>query len=397
MAMPGRYTTKMLITPDSLIGTCSDFVQEISSVRPGCCCFLDPDPDAWNSGTTYQKDNVVYHEPPAWVAFAYDRYRGVSHDGKLWYTMDFTYADDEPGNGDLDSPWSEIQGTWYSIYDGDSLNQEPGVAVNYWRPYTHCDSTEWDSMPPFGGIAKTPMNYALSLKVNGLDITKTYDESPPGSCRQTSHIEIEYYMDAYFLLERNETFGQSCVWSGGDPGTETPVYYDLLNYYLGVPGSSGSCSGVSIINQVPNIALNEAKIYGTATELFSFDVDDVDCPDWFNFGPSRFYASGVIDDIAACDLKGTVTQTICDITETAISPSTCIGETTRRKLITVTASWRPVDCDYERWDDTKSYSINDCTAWGGKFYKSCANSNIGHEPEDDATNVCEVGYYWRTV
>ena len=94
-------------------GCCDSF--EYTFASGDCCCFLDPSPDAWDSGTTYDTGDMV------------------SYSGS----------------------------NYYSTIDNNLNNTPP--AAGKWVLYISCGNETWNDTPPFGGVGKTPRYYALSV------------------------------------------------------------------------------------------------------------------------------------------------------------------------------------------------------------------------------------------
>lgn len=78
-------------------------------------CFLDPEPDSWISEKTYAL------------------YECVAYGSYLYYSTTDNNAGHTPG------------------------------ADGFWAVYLACGNQNWNSFPPFGGIGKTPLKYAVSV------------------------------------------------------------------------------------------------------------------------------------------------------------------------------------------------------------------------------------------
>ena len=334
---------KMIITPNNKIARCTGVPPyEFDYGLGNCCCFVDPSHPAWNSETIYGHLSCVSHD------------------------------DDK----------------WYSTIVGDNQGNEPGVDEG-WITYQHgwgidfyeCDNEDWDSFPPFGGINKSPAKYALSAKIESRLYVSQYGETYDYKTSGNVLIHIPTYDD-------NCQFRGWAVDHAAKEGTNIPHY----DYSWDIPPSclDGSCSGDSVWKTIHGVGLQfyvniRTGIIGYRGIWAYTKNGGPGCEVWCQNYLSGDTQSHNIDwhtaNIGECAIKGTIT----------------IGRTYDNITDDVVISWRPLDCDYEPWDSTKDYSLDDCVAWNGKFYRSCANSNQGNEPEDDASNVCEPGYKWRTA
>jgi hypothetical protein len=301
MSSLGHYgNDKLIITPGGKIGRCPGFQYEFSPYD--CCCFLDPSPPAWNSGTVYPHLYAVKHN-------------------------------------DL---------TWYSTIVGDNQGNEPGVDAG-WTQYTHCDNEDWDSIPPFGGVGKTPKKYAFA--VSGITVSRCENCMYIIDFSQTLSLEDYPYPVIDPHTGNFATYGKYC---------EANAYF----------GSVGATEGLWVLKFLM-ISSGKTKI------TISSGITPGLC------SPAGIVFSGETDK---CTMSGTIENqyTVDDL---------CDGGTINGYGGTV--SFMPLDCDYKKWNSSVTYAIDDCVAWNGKFYRSCSSENIDNEPEDDASNVCEPGYIWR--
>lgn len=339
----GEKNGKMMETSSGKIGTCPT----VEYSPYDCCCFLDPSPANWSSTTTYQKNAAVFHTPPAWEAKTYPANSGVSHNGKIWHTTGSRTASQVPG---IHTGWVEKQGTWYSTINGGNLNWEPGASGNYWMPYTHCNNEGWDSHWPFGGVGKTPQKYVFA--VYGITVSNCSNCNDIIDFLKTFSLEDYPYPVIDPHTGNFSSYGQYC---------ETNAYF----------GSESSIDGLWALN-LSMTSSGKTKI------TISSGITPGLCD------PAGIIFSGETDE---CTMSGTIANqyTVDDLCEA--------GTINGYGGI---VSFRPLDCDYKKWDSTVIYTTGDCVSWNGKFYRACGgNDNLNHEPEADASNVCEVGYWWR--
>lgn len=409
---------KLIRTPSGKIARCPGFKFEFSS--EDCPCFLDPSPAAWDTDKVYKNKSMVFHAPPAWQDGYYPAHSGVSHAGKIWYSPSARTWGQEPG---VQGGWQERQGTWYSTALGSHQGNEPGVAVDFWRPYFHCGNENWNIAPPFHGIGKTPEKYAVSIHVV-CDLDERWPDWGEPGCPDGVAIKSQFVYNFYTVFEPSAIVPCSFIKMQYRPTYEYSVEW------AGVFGE-GSHAGIGDLNDATFGLEFSFGVFceslGNPTPFFRFEGimnrggRPLDCPVPGNIVAlwTRYckyledeYASlaglAVIKtSIGDCAIAANVFVDEKDETLVVDAPGDPCHEKVyaayHRKL---TASWRPLDRDYELWNPEKEYFKDDCVAWLGRFYRACkpprgggvileGDININREPEEDASNTCEFGFFWR--
>jgi hypothetical protein len=220
-------------------------------------------------------------------------------------------------------------------------------------PYTHCSNEDWNQFSQFGGIAKTPMFYVFSI--HGITTSR---------CENCGCVpDLEKY--AKIPL--------------GDPVVITDVLIAIGTYPCQWVGYIQCIDYPTVFWQISIKFDNGKTVIRIVDELYS------------SCDPSGIIFSAEID---GCLIAGTVENQIG--VEKSCKRFYFTGGSAIANGTGGIVSFRPLDCNYEKWDSTKTYASNACVAWNGKFYRSCSDAeNQGNEPEADASNVCEVGYSWR--
>lgn len=328
---------KLLLTPNGKIGRCPSFVYRFAE-GIYARCYMDPAPPPWDSQAIYQWGDCVSYEDK----------------------------------------------TWYSGYQGPNQGNEPWTMSAYWVAYEHCDNEDWDSIPPYGGMGKSPMLYGLSFDVSGILSYSGY--YPFGSTLRVR---------GYFVL-----VGGAGVWSFGtgvpDERVECQYTYTAHDTSSGEPRSwNGTLTESDMyleayfhINcSVGSPSFTEFWIYFQPNPaLCGYEPEDVPCGilPFLPLSERRGVGiEGLPEELPGCMLQGS--------TNWAVDWSTMYVTHTASGRI----SWRPLDCNYTLWRADITYPINACVAWEGQFYRSCRANNQGHPPEADASNICETGYWWR--
>ncbi len=337
---PGIITPgKMLITPNGKIGRCPSYTYQFIEGSVGCPCYLNPNPPPWDSQAIYQWGDCV------------------SYDDKLWY----------------------------SWYDGPSQGDEPGVSP-VWETYSlkSCDNEDWHSIPPFGGIDKTPFVYGLSVDVTGHKAVQWSYGLETYWYNSTARVQ------AYFNLYYQE----GCGWKNYGP------FGFLYEYSTEGESEDGPWSQEGVLTQ-DDLSFRSASLILCDVERlipltsvgFSFLIYSALCTSGGGEIPCHALpfggASGLIriQDLPGCTLQDSINFSL----DWPIDEVYDSGTNTANGRI----SWRPLDCDYALWDFDTVYEMDACVACGGQFYRSCASNNQGHRPEADASNICETGYWWR--
>jgi hypothetical protein len=306
MGLPGWNpdTLKLFESPNGLMceGCCPVFAPY------DCCCFLNPSPPAWN-------DKIIYKFTEC-----------VSYNGQLWYSL-----------------------------QNNNINHIPAVGV-WWKVYTACGNTNWDSVPPFGGIGKTPQYYVVSSMAVRL---LPYGG---GECTQVTTYEP-------IILTSDGAYGGRCTWSGSAEAT----------IEITATGDSG-CDLPVVCKRTDDIILNlrdsgytTIKLARVGTPICS---DSCICTSVFSVGIASEEAS-----ISACTIKG--------------SGTALYGATWTSYF-----SWRPLDCNYMKWNSSTDYEINDCVTHVGYFFRACLPSGPSKggavEPSESDPTSCS-GQTWRKV
>lgn len=337
---PGMITPgKLLITPSGHIGRCPPYVYRFAGVDGYCPCYVDPDPPTWDSQTVYQ-----------WLDC-------VRHNGQVWYS-------------------------------GRGLNQgnEPGTFESGWASYIHCNNELWDSIPPFGGVDKTPAMYGLSIDVSGVKSYTSYGGTPwhSSTARFRAYFRLPNRGGCQWVFDAEPGERVECQFSFAAEGEDSfgPWHQD------GVLGPDDLNLWVNLyFGGCPDGGFSQISIQcWTRRELCAVGGGDIRCnslPFQYSDG-LRIYPVPIRDlDLPACAMQETINWSAD--WSTPSDTHTASGR----------LSWRPLDCEYSLWDANTIYSSGDCVAWDGRFYRSCAANNQGHPPEPDASNVCEAGYWWR--
>lgn len=372
---------KMIRTPSGKIARCPSFKYEFAPVA-NCGCFLNPDPPAWDSDTVYQYgDSVVHSGFPENVA-------------------------------------------WYSTIVGDNVGNEPGAGVG-WAWYYRNASDQWDQHPPFVGVGKTPQLYIVTYRktIEAWGDLYRITEAPcdqVGRCESTG--ETQFVVIAAGFSSPTDSH---CDWYGTilpgafssvfhvsgwyDDPTADPQYNGSGEYggHYDYPGG-GLSVNLNIVARYqdayeltrnPCIAIGAPSFWEPVIDYNTFEYLLTYCSGApairLGYGEKVFLSETPID----CLIAGS--RTIVTEIETRFTPMYGIcypihgDKLIGQHKMTVEISWRPVDCDYGFWNSSKTYGVNSCVAWKGKFYRSCVADNVGNEPEEDATNICEIGYNWR--
>lgn len=134
-----------------------------------CCCFLDPDTDAWSSGTTYADGDLC------------------EYNTKTWESLQNNNLNHTP----TENTW------WHKVSDAVS-----------------CGNTDWNTYQPYGGAGKTP-EY-LTITFSGITNYLT------GDCT-SSGISPNPSPNRTFVVARSNT-PYNCYWQCGNyPGGGTWV------------------------------------------------------------------------------------------------------------------------------------------------------------------------------
>ena len=308
--------------PMTAAGSGYQFVEQpVGTCIGDCCCFLAPNPNfpAWSAITTYN-----FTDP-------------ISHGGNNYY--------------------SKVN---------NNLNHEPPNAA-YWCSYNHCDNSDWNSFPPFGGIGKTPKYYALSLMIYGQSITYHVD------CELCETLGISADFSYTLCANIKATRTGACTWSWtGILGGSVSWSWVTDDY---------SCSGTSIPcisgdYHCITLHLFPAIRYGFV--FGSFRGADCLIPDDCKCGSYACPEDGEIS-INDCQISGSMAVKNY-YSENTCYGGTCPGGTLFQEFTRdETVSWRPMDCEYTLWNSTTLYHIGDCVVWAGKFY-ICITTNINQEP-----------------
>ena len=301
-----------------------------------CSMFLNPTPATWNSGTVY------------------NLYDCIAYGGDTYYS---TIAD--------------------------NYNNTP-PADGKWVIYTACGNTDWNSIPPYGGIDKTPGSYAVALKayiyfdnvgdyyykwwVNSLFILhySAFNCHYSVECQNT-----EYSWDIYNSLETTS-------------GTSTEPFNAILQ--LGNWSGTLPWWGYDIIDgdtctKVPTTILNGAYF------LFHRTSAENDCYD------KSYPRAGILLPIC--------TETGGGISDTAsVDCSIDIGGGSYENY-QLTIAWRPLDCNYTTYSESVDYNVDDCVGYNGHLFKCCLTNGpttgAGVQNPSALITTCGGGSYWRLV
>lgn len=355
MGIRQSVSGNMVFTPGGSIGTCPFIIQYVNG---NCGCFTNGEPDNWSSGTSYAHLDCV------------------AYNSKLWYSNLLTA---NTGNTPGSSP--------------------------YWTEYYSCGNEDWNTYSPFGGIGTTPERFGISIHFT-TDAAKHYvNIQEGGNCARmefmSQHCEVHAYIECVATGTLNP--GALCAWDGfsGHIPVDYAVEWDFGGGDEGTNSGTGSYSPPNSLNAFLRIVCLGLSRHATMFPLNSWTVEEnapqraIDIHesliDSLISEAEGIQSGGVSETPDICEIIGTKSSTN-HFDQYAGSPCQELIEATYDRSSTI--SWRPLDCAYERWDAAKSYTYDDCVAWRGKFY-GCCIANTGNAPEEDASNICEVGYYWR--
>ena len=304
-----------------------------------CCCFLNPSPAAWD-------DEIIY-----------SLHECVSYSGS----------------------------NWYSSIDGDNINNEPGVGEG-WVGYVSCGNEDWNSVPPYGGIGKTPTYYAISLWITGYaEYNGTGGRYDYANYNMNLILKATVDDDCTHQLYNTSNVADSNIsWHVEHINPYSPDYScdgesDL--YYL-----SG---GIGLYHESTGLAdiLVSTRFYIHYGATDCYDVSAL----WKNKADAIAGGGAVggsypvmpYQYIDACEIVGNRSDTIT-LTDGAFEQSR-----------TYKISWRPWDCNYTVYDEDENYTISDCVGYEGKFWV-CILGN-GPDTEAGVQNPSVGGGYWNLV
>lgn len=355
---------KMVRTPSGKIARCPAFQYEFA--KTGFIdCFVNPDPPEWDSGSIYS-----LHD-------------SVKYDSKLWY----------------------------STIVGENQGNTPGVFG--WQNMFNlsCENEDWDSVSPFGGVGKHPKYYALSVDAFFRYDYDIYGENPFGSgIWELETIWRKQYKFRYYYVATKSGRGYGSTAEKTDGRID---YYQFQQYHgivyadcsatvnPPIPGTIDFCTGIASPHNTKITFGPDIKANGWTPDedCFVTGLPSVSPrPPWVK----EFNGFGRIEvDEAECKLVGSKNDSLLLHTPWGGGNPSWIDEE-----YSYSVSWRPLDCNYELWDSEKEYFKGDCVAWLGRFYRACKpprgagavleeDININREPEEDASNTCEFGFFWR--
>ena len=234
---------------------------------------------------------------------------------------------------------------WYSKINS-NLNKIPSSGA-FWGSYTACGNEDWDKYPKFGGIGRTPKRYLLVRKYRGHTWWK-----PGVNC---SCVRLYREIDDTAILTINCSSKNWSYQSGKRRDRQLMISadpipcgstYDEVRYYDSTP--------------FYNLGMNS-------------DITKVWVSNTYNISTT------------GCMIEGTMSK------GTSYPSISCPGTDDTTDTVYI----RPLDCNYEMWSSTKTYSMNDCVTWLGGLFKSCINLNLNNEPQLNSPPECLGGYYWK--
>jgi hypothetical protein len=292
-----------------------------------------------------------------------------------------------PCGGEYVPDWSPTYPIWDSIarfkYNGKYWWIEVGSEVEEppwycpdppsettygWHEYVPASSSNYSSIPPFGGIGKTPPKYRVS-------VIETYRHEDYLGLYHTTSANYQMVLDqgmwggavtvvTYVKIRKSSG-------TGYDEYTETWTgtgYLWLLDY------------GVEIGRWKIN--------YGSTDERILLSPYKITDPLFQLTGAYPYCNQG-------CCLKGTRSDTYV---------SSGVDQYQRPYSFTLykQVSWRPEDCTYTVWNNTSVYDFDACVTYAGKFFKACILNGPGTAagvvaPQDTDPEICTGSNVWRVV
>lgn len=197
-------TGKVFVSRDSAGNSklCSDCCVPSIFAPDDCCCFLNPDSDAYNAGTTYAESDLAEH----------------------------------------------ASGTYQSLQDNNLNN--PLVDTDWWEKVsnnTSCENANWNSVPPFGGPGSTPAHYTFTFKVTWAvsALTTTYHSI---ALIPLGLVVTCPYVDDFTTEESDGNNVHSFVNVRGFFGVSTATFIGFRNTNRSCAGGALFFTGDTIIN-----------------------------------------------------------------------------------------------------------------------------------------------------
>lgn len=343
---------------------CSPFTPQYS--EDDCCCFLNPTPETWN-------------DP---IPKTYALHECVSYDGFTWYSL-----------------------------QADNLNHTPTVGGGWWAKYTHCDNANWNEVPQYAGIGKTPLYYALSVSITGSSYVRvTKRTGPAPTCDYETYYTENYdcTLHAYGKAEKSS----DCIWSlssatGGDLkidghysqsfacGSMSPcTSWSYDEDFQVLPGDGKPTMSITLkLTPDHKIEVSILVPFRTGDESLT----------WVSWRTVIECITEVSEDLTfdVCDIKGTVSDSGSVSGWPSIEDCWALFAQWCENTWSITASWVPLDCEYTIYNEETVYATGACCAYGGKFWRCCITNGpgtaVGVQPPSGSETLCTGSNYWRVV
>ena len=259
---------------------------------------------------------------------------------------------------------------WCDILQAVGGEEPPFFAVNppseagQWNEYIPSLSGNYLSIPPFGGIGKSPAKYIVSVieKYRNVDYLGLYIDKTANY-----QVVLDYGMwgKSYFSFTTYVTQRQS-----------NGTYANTTEGWSGSMWLSIGNTGVELKRQYQNF---------TTTLLHNRKRHPVE---WDYYEAWPFCNEG-------CVLKGTRGDTrVFNFVDQNQRPYSYTLQTQ--------VSWRPEDCTYTVWNNTSVYNFDACVSYLGKFFKACIVNGPGTPagvvaPQDTDPESCNGTNVWMVV